>query len=168
MRSILLALALVFSTANTAPSVQTLVDEEKYAEAFKQAKTDAAKGDGEAHNWLGLFYENGVGVEADVKKAEQHYRAAAELGEAHAKWRLGVLIDTGAIEGELTEAVALFQAAADDGYIDGCQPCRHASHRPRNPGKFRKRANELYGRSAIGQRAWRTRCGRLANAGTRG
>ena len=36
------------------------------------------------HNILGLDYENGIGVEADIKKALELYEKAAEQGYAKA------------------------------------------------------------------------------------
>lgn len=119
MRILFLTAALILATANTQPTIQSLVDAASYDQAVAMAQQGAANGDGEAHDWLGYFYEHGMGVDADMSKAEQHYKVAAELGENHAKWRLGVLIDTGEIGGTLEEAVALFQSAANEEYLDG-------------------------------------------------
>ena len=96
-----------------------MVDRDQYDAAFDLARKDALAGDGEAHDWLGWFYENGRGTNVDMSAAEFHYRAAAREGENHARWRLGVLIDTGEIAGKLEEAVDFFQEAADDDYVEG-------------------------------------------------
>lgn len=119
MRFIILALALVLTAANTAPTVQGFVQQKNFDQAFELAQENAAKGEGKAYDWLGWFYEKGYGTEVDLAEAEKHYRMASDLGQGHASWKLGVLIDSGAIEGELTEAVAFFQKAADAGFIDG-------------------------------------------------
>lgn len=119
MRFIILALTLVFTVANTQPTIQNFVQQENYEQAFELAQDKAAKGEGKAHDWLGWFYERGYGTEADLAKAEKHYRMASDLDQGHASWKLGVLIDSGAIKGELREAVAFFQKAADAGFIDG-------------------------------------------------
>ncbi len=123
MRYLFLAIALIFSLGNaedSSPSaIQDLVDREQFSAAFDLASKDARSGDGEAHDWLGWFYENGRGTDVDMPAAEFHYREAARVGENHARWRLGVLIDIGTITGTLEEAVAFFQIAADDEYLEG-------------------------------------------------
>ncbi|MEP0189566.1 MAG: tetratricopeptide repeat protein [Erythrobacter sp.] len=123
MRYLFLAIALIFSLGNTenaSPStIQELVDRDQYDAAFDLARKDALHGDGEAHDWLGWFYENGRGTDVDMSAAEFHYRAAAREGENHARWRLGVLIDSGEIAGTLEEAVAFFNISADENYADG-------------------------------------------------
>lgn len=123
MRHLFLAFALLFSLGNTdeaSPSaIQDLVENEQYADALELARKGALTGDGEAHDWLGWFYENGRGTDVDLSASEFHYREAARLGENHARWRLGVLIDQGQIAGSLEDAVAFFQSAADDEYLEG-------------------------------------------------
>ena len=67
---------------------------------------------------IGFFYDKGRGTSADPALAAENYRIAAAGGRNYARWRLGVMIDTGEAEGDLEEAVALFSAAADDGYTN--------------------------------------------------
>ncbi|QUL37092.1 tetratricopeptide repeat protein [Erythrobacter sp. JK5] len=119
MRYIILALALVFGLGNADESIEQMVDRGAYEEAFERAQIAANRGDAEAHDWLGWFYENGNGVAADMESAEAHYRVAAGLGDDHARWRLGVLIDEGKLSGSLEEAVALFEANAANDYSNG-------------------------------------------------
>jgi hypothetical protein len=57
-------------------------------------------------------------VSADPRVAAYHYRVAAKEGNNYARWRLGVMIDTGTAEGSLEEAVAMFRAAAAEDYTD--------------------------------------------------
>ena len=119
MRLIILALALVFGLGNSSEQIEALVNQNKYAEAFELASKDAAAGDSAAHDWLGYFYEYGQGAPLDVGLAAKHYRIAAASGRNHARWRLGVMIDTGSIAGSLEEAVALFKATAEENYTNG-------------------------------------------------
>lgn len=123
MRALILALALVLGTANTLPTlddqVQALLDDGKPAAALAVARDAATRGDPEGHDWLGWFHEEGRGIAVDIGTAASHYRIAARGANNHAAWRLGVLIDSGKVNGRLEEAVALFQAAADRGAPTG-------------------------------------------------
>lgn len=116
MRALILALAFVFGTANTLPTldeeVEALVTQGKVAEAYDLARAAARRGDADAEDWLGWFHETGKGRKVDLGKAAEHYRKAAAGGDNHAAWRLGVLIDRGAVKGSPEEAVALFRDAA--------------------------------------------------------
>jgi len=120
MRAAILALALLFGTANTLPTLDAemdaLIEAGKLEAAFDLASRAAEQGDPEAHDWLGWLHETGEGVPVDPAKAAEHYRIAARGADNHAAWRLGVMIDSGKAEGTLEEAVALFRAAADRGY----------------------------------------------------
>ena len=116
MRQLFLALVLIFSLGNASDEIDTLVDKSQFAEAARIAQAEAERGDPIAHAWLGRFYENGEGVAADARTAAYHYRIAANEGENYARWRLGVMIDTGTADGSLEEAVALFRAAANEDY----------------------------------------------------
>lgn len=117
MRALILALALILGTANTLPTldeeIEALVTEGKVDEAYDLARAAAKCGDADAQDWLGWFHETGRGRKIDFKKAAKHYRVAADAGDNHAAWRLGVLIDSGKVSGSPEDAVALFGAAAD-------------------------------------------------------
>ena len=119
MRYLILALALVFGLGNYSDdAVQELVNEGKDIEAFALAEEGAQSGDASAHEWLGWLYDNGRGVEENPGKAVEHYRVAIAGGRNYARWRVGVMIDQGATEGSLEEAVDLFTTAADDGFTN--------------------------------------------------
>ena len=119
MRYLILALALVFGMGNFSnDAVQALVDEGKDAQAFALANEGAAQGEARAHEWLGWLYDNGRGVDQDFAKAALHYRLAIESGGNYARWRVGVMIDDGDTPGTLEEAVALFDAAASEGFTN--------------------------------------------------
>jgi TPR repeat protein len=122
MRAIILALALVFGVAN-APTpldrqLQELVDKGDLQQALALARQAAERGESDGHDWMGWFLEEGKGTSPDITRAAQHYRTAAALGENHARWRLGVLMDEGKITGTPQEAVALFKAAAREDYAN--------------------------------------------------
>ncbi|MEM1196050.1 MAG: tetratricopeptide repeat protein [Pseudomonadota bacterium] len=120
MRYILLFFASVFSLANTPADdpIQTLIDEGRDAEAYAMAQSSADAGNARGHEWLGWMYEEGRGVEANLRLAVSHYREAITGGRNHARWRVGVLIDQGEAEGTLEEAVALFEEAARDNFTN--------------------------------------------------
>ncbi len=77
MRQILLSLILLFSMAMST-DVNKLIKEGK-------------AGNVDALNQLGFMYENGNGVQKDIKKAIRYYRQAAELGSEDAKLTLALL-----------------------------------------------------------------------------
>ncbi len=118
MRHLFLALVLVFSLGNASEQIEALVDKSQFGEAVRIAEAEAERGDPVAHAWLGRFYEAGEGVTADARVAAYHYRVAAKEGNNYARWRIGVMIDTGTAEGSLEEAVAMFRAAAAEDYTD--------------------------------------------------
>ena len=93
-----------------------LMEEGKEAEAFALVKDGAKDKDAESIDYLAWFYDQGRHVERDMKRAEKLYREAAELGVPHAQWRLGVLIDEGAVKGSKEDAFALFQQAAGQNF----------------------------------------------------
>lgn len=127
MRNLILAFALIICTANsdqqsdsqaTNDAIQALVDEGQDADAFKLAQEAAATGDTRAHEWLGWFYDEGRGTEHSAGKAAYHYRIAIDAGHNYARWRTGVMIDTGEIAGSSEGAVALFELAAEEDFSD--------------------------------------------------
>lgn len=120
MRAVILALALMFGTANASDpfdrEVQALLDRQQDRAAIALAQAAADRGEPRGHDWLGWFYESGQGAAVNLPLAAFHYRIAARGRNDHAAWRLGVLIDTGLIAGQPEEAVALFTEAADREY----------------------------------------------------
>lgn len=84
-----------------------------YKEAFRWFKDVA-----EANHPAGIFqvgrsYEQGYGVEKDVKKAETYYRKGAELGDVYCAHNLGMML---ASRNELREACDVFKIAGDKGF----------------------------------------------------
>ena len=75
-------------------------------------RTEAAKGEADAISTLGWMYEIGKGVTSDTAKAASLYRTAIAQGDAFGEWRMGVMIDQGAVPGTKARALELFRQAA--------------------------------------------------------
>lgn len=73
-----------------------------------------------AYYKLGLMYENGIGVNADLKKSFEYYREAANLGHAYAQCELGNIYAEGnsAVRQNVESAIFWYTKAAD-------QKCRY-------------------------------------------
>ena len=87
------ALLLMFFVANSCFAVSLekaleAYDFEEYENAFIWLKPWAKDGDPDAQYRLGLLYENGYGVDVNIKLALKWYRASAEQGQRKAKRRL--------------------------------------------------------------------------------
>ena len=77
----------------------------------------AEKGSIRAHNHLAQAYENGEGVERDVKRAFRHYKLAAIGGHEYARFTLGV--EEFDNNGDIYLALEHFMIAAKSGEEDG-------------------------------------------------
>lgn len=60
--------------------------------AFNYIERAKAKGNNNAYYWLGIFYEKGIGVPKEFKKAEINYLKAIELGNLGAKYKYSQLL----------------------------------------------------------------------------
>src|SRR6185312_570848 len=70
-------------------------------------------------NYLGVCYENGIGVEQNIQKAVKLYQKAAEQGDARALNILGFCYENGTgVEKYIQKAVELYQKAAEQGDAD--------------------------------------------------
>jgi hypothetical protein len=68
---------------------------------------------------LGLVYENGNGVEQDLKQAVYWYTKAAEQGYADAQYNLALIYENGnGVEQDFKQAVYWYTKAAEQGYGD--------------------------------------------------
>ncbi len=118
-RVFMILLAAVMLMGNTyRDRAGELLDRGKDAQAFALLKEGADKGDIVAIDSLAWMYEVGRAVAQNPAEAARLYRIAANAGEAHAQWRLGVMIDTGETSGTAQEAIRLLTASADQGYAD--------------------------------------------------
>ncbi|MGH1460614.1 MAG: tetratricopeptide repeat protein [Neptuniibacter sp.] len=55
-------------------------EKQDYATAFDELNSLAKEGDPDALNMIGQMYENGWGIDKNVKKAKRYYRRGASLG----------------------------------------------------------------------------------------
>ena len=70
--------------------------------------------DGQLAYRIGLIYEEGKGIEPDIKKAIRWYQVAAESGDCDAMLKLGLFCETGfGVEQDLTQAFNWYQCAAN-------------------------------------------------------
>ena len=92
--------------------------EKKYDIALKWYQKLADKGNAAALNNLGVMYENGRGVEANIKTAFKYYLKAAELGDEYGQLNVAYLY----LDGDGTiknkgEALKWIKKSADQGHI---------------------------------------------------
>jgi TPR repeat protein len=88
------------------------------AEAAKWLRKAADAGNAVAMDGLGQMYANGQGLPVDAAQAVIWYRKAIENNNAPAMYHLGLLLENGAgpVAKNATEAMQLFQRAANAGY----------------------------------------------------
>lgn len=111
MRSLLGVLAATTLGICAAPSLSAQAPAEPQL-TLAVVQAEAAKGHADAISTLGWMYETGKGVAEDDAKAASLYRTAVAQGDAFGQWRMGVMIDEGAVAGSVEQAVALFRQAA--------------------------------------------------------
>ena len=100
LRSLLLSLALVFSTGTIAVSQDynkglEAYNNGNYATALKEWRPFAEQGYAFAQFNLGLMSYHGEGVQQDYQEAAKWYRLAAEQGDDRAQTNLGIMYDNG-------------------------------------------------------------------------
>ena len=94
----------------------------EFAQAAKWFRQAASKEDPDAKFNLGVLYEQGLGVEADLEKAMGWYREAALQNCPEAQSAMGMLYAQGkGVRQDWEEAQAWFQKAADQGYEEAVQ-----------------------------------------------
>ena len=87
-----------------------------YEAAFQEWLPLANLGDVEAQYNLGVMYDEGAGVEADLASAAEWYRKAARHGFKDAQTNLGIMYLQGqGVERDVGQAAHWFQLAADQG-----------------------------------------------------
>lgn len=83
---------------------------------FDSATNAAVKGNPQAEYFLARYYEKGIGMPKDFKKAAKYMREAAEQGVVFAQNDLGVLYTKGlGVKQDPVEAVKWFRKAAENG-----------------------------------------------------
>ena len=88
-----------------------------YADALKELRPLAQKGDAGAQSSLGLMYAMGRGVPQNLVEAGKWFRKAAEQGFAEAQYNLGLIYVKGlGVPQSNTEAMKWFRKSSDQGY----------------------------------------------------
>ena len=83
----------------------------------REWRAAAERGEAWAQHNLGVCYDNGDGVEKDLREAVRWYRKSAEQGLAAAQYNLGVCYANGnGVEQDLREAVRWWRKAAEQGH----------------------------------------------------
>ncbi|MBV8191286.1 MAG: SEL1-like repeat protein, partial [Alphaproteobacteria bacterium] len=89
-----------------------------YATVRRLMKPLADAGNAKAQNYLGVLYDDGMGVPRDDAQAVAWYRKAADQGNAAAQYNLGRLYDNGhGVPQDDAQAVAWYRKAADQGDV---------------------------------------------------
>jgi uncharacterized protein len=110
-----LALANPAASADYA-SAMTAFDRGDYAAALPELRLLAESGQAAAQNTLGVMYDRGLGLPADLAEASTWFRRAAAQGDAKAQANLGVLHEQGrGVARDLAEAVRWYRLAAAQG-----------------------------------------------------
>ena len=79
----------------------------------------ARQGDAAAQFYLGIMYENGLGVARDRAEAAKWYRRAAEQGHANAQFHLGAMYVHGmGVARDRAEAAKWYRRAAEQGHAN--------------------------------------------------
>ena len=88
--------------------------EKGHPDGFRYCQAAAEAGYARGQEALGFFYQQGLGIPADINEAVRSYHQAAAQGYAPAQCRLGILCSEGehGIEKEPEAAVQWFQRAA--------------------------------------------------------
>ena len=78
-----------------------------YEKLFQEQLDTAEGGDRKAPRYVGLFYELGLGVEADTEEAVRYYETGVERGDLTSSYYLGLMYETGA-DPDYAKAAGLF------------------------------------------------------------
>jgi uncharacterized protein len=90
-----------------------------FAEALKEIRPLAQKGDAKAQENLGLMYATGRGVTQNTVEAEKWIRKAAEQGLTEAQYNLGLIYVKGqGVPQNNAEAMKWFKKSSDQGYVN--------------------------------------------------
>lgn len=117
MRAALLPLfALLLAAATPSDEARRLMDAGEELRAYQLIEAASNRGDIDAVGYLAWFFESGRVVARDLPHAAALYRRAAEAGQRHAQWRLGVMLDEGdGIPENPAEAFVWIRRAAEQG-----------------------------------------------------
>ena len=87
-----------------------------YTQAISWFRKSAAQGDSRGQAYLGVAYEQGLGVEQDYTQAVSWYRKSAAQGDSRGQVNLGVMYEHGhGVNQNYTQAVRWFRKSAAQG-----------------------------------------------------
>lgn len=105
----LIVLALTFGLITAAAALS--------ASDFERDKALAEQGDSFDQNYLGYYYEEGVGVRQDYTKAFYWFKKAADQGYASGQFNVAVAYTDGlGVRQDYTKAIYWFKKAADQNH----------------------------------------------------
>jgi TPR repeat protein len=92
--------------------------EGKFTKAFEEFKVLAAGGDASAQLSIGVMYDQGEGVQRNLKEAAKWYRRAAKQGNSSAQFNLGAMYAFGyGLQQNDKRAIELFRLSAEGGDV---------------------------------------------------
>lgn len=104
----------------------------------------AAQGSAAAMNYLGVAYDNGMGVKRDMKEAVKWYQAAAERGDAMGQANLGQhYFDGTGVSTDMVQAYRWFKLSANQNNFMGEAGFNHFLGKPLLTGRQTGDAEEL-------------------------
>jgi TPR repeat protein len=140
--------ALVLSAcSSTSPEFRAglkAFEAEDYAAALKQWQPVANKKDADAQHSIGWMYENGLGVEKDMKAAADWYQKALDNGHKGAGLNLGNMYDDGdGVPQDYKKAAELFEIATGAGFAEAYNNLGHMYRNGQGVEKDEEKAAEL-------------------------
>ena len=124
MKKLLLILALAVMCSSVARGDDLddgykAYEKKDYAAALKLWQPLAEEGIAKAKHYLGFMYQNGYGVEQDVKEAVKWYRKAARQGYGKAEYNLGVMYEKGqGVLQDYEESVKWYRKLRGKGWLE--------------------------------------------------
>ncbi len=104
--------------AETLDEAKAAIEQGHFEQAFKIYTVLAKQGDAKAQYNLGMMYESGDGVEANMQEAANWFKQAADQGYAEGQYALGAMVFKREIDSiSYPDAAALYQRAALQGHI---------------------------------------------------
>ena len=120
---------------------------QNYTKAFKWF--EKAPNIGAAQHFLGMMYEDRIGVKQDLKKAVTCYEEAIQLGRREAKNNLGLCYFNGwGVKKDYKTAFEIFSEAAEENDSAAMRNLASMYSQGLGTEKDRAKANELYKKAA--------------------
>lgn len=88
-----------------------------YSKAFYLCKKGSELGNLDAINWIGNFYENGIGVEKNYSKMLECYEKVAKLGDGCGLKNLGICYEKGlGVKKDYSKAIEYYEKSSEVGF----------------------------------------------------